>query len=86
MEKLVHRELDDNRKKLLLQELLKSQAFDNFMANKFVSVKRYGGEGAESMMGFFQELFGMAAEGMSDKLISTNISYMNMGCFNNIYE
>lgn len=26
------------------------------MATKFATVKRYGGEGAESMMGFFYEL------------------------------
>ncbi|XP_064464029.1 2-oxoadipate dehydrogenase complex component E1-like [Ornithodoros turicata] len=37
--------------------LLKSQAFDNFLAAKFSTVKRYGGEGAESMMAFFYELF-----------------------------
>ncbi|PIO34739.1 hypothetical protein AB205_0089000 [Aquarana catesbeiana] len=31
--------------------------FDHFLATKFSTVKRYGGEGAESMMGFFHELF-----------------------------
>ena len=35
---------------------LRSQNFDNFMAVKFASVKRYGGEGAESMMGVFLEM------------------------------
>lgn len=38
-------------------ELISSQAFDNFLAKKFPTVKRYGGEGAESMMVFFDELF-----------------------------
>lgn len=33
------------------------QEFDHFLATKFATVKRYGGEGAESMMGFFYELF-----------------------------
>jgi len=33
------------------------QAFDNFLAKKFPTVKRYGAEGAESMMAFFDELF-----------------------------
>ena len=33
------------------------QAFDNFVAKKFPTVKRYGAEGAESMMAFFDELF-----------------------------
>lgn len=37
--------------------LLKSQAWDNFLAKKFPSVKRYGGEGAESIMAFFRQLF-----------------------------
>lgn len=37
--------------------LLKSQAWDNFLATKFTTVKRYGAEGAESMMAFFRELF-----------------------------
>ena len=44
-------------KKSLALEMLKSQAFDNFLATKFQSVKRYGGEGAEAMMGFFTQLF-----------------------------
>lgn len=33
------------------------QAFDNFLAKKFPTVKRYGAEGAESMLAFFDELF-----------------------------
>ena len=38
-----------------------SQAFDHFLANKFGSVKRYGGEGAESGYPFYQQLFQIAA-------------------------
>ncbi|CAB0031967.1 unnamed protein product [Trichogramma brassicae] len=54
----IHREpLDDETKRSIAREMLKSQAFDRFLAVKFVSVKRYGGEGAESMMAFFHELF-----------------------------
>ena len=37
------------------------QEFDHFLGTKFATVKRYGGEGAESMMGFFHELFRQAA-------------------------
>jgi len=37
------------------------QAFDHFLANKFTTVKRYGGEGAESAMAFYDELFSIAA-------------------------
>lgn len=43
------------------------QAFDNFLANKFTTVKRYGGEGAESAMGFYDQLFKLAASaGITD--------------------
>lgn len=42
--------------------LIRSQAWDNFLATKFPSVKRYGGEGAESMMAFFRQLFLSATE------------------------
>lgn len=37
------------------------QNFDHFLALKFATVKRYGGEGAEAMMVFFNELFTQAA-------------------------
>lgn len=37
--------------------LLQSQAWDNFLATKYPSVKRYSGEGAESMLAFFRQLF-----------------------------
>lgn len=52
-----------NTKVKIATELLKSQAFDNFLANKFTGVKRYGGEGAESMMAFFSEFFQLASKG-----------------------
>lgn len=64
MEQLVHKELDHSKRKNLAKEMLKSQAFDKFLATKFVTVKRYGGEGAESMMGFFMEFFNTSANGM----------------------
>lgn len=37
-------------------ELARSQNFDHFLAKKFQTVKRYGGEGCESMMAFFLQL------------------------------
>lgn len=46
----------------LARDLLCSQAFDNFLATKFQSVKRYGAEGGESMLGFFTETFRKAAQ------------------------
>ncbi|XP_067090136.1 2-oxoadipate dehydrogenase complex component E1 [Osmerus mordax] len=47
--------------------LLESQEFDHFLATKFATVKRYGGEGAESMMAFFYEVLRLSASsGVSD--------------------
>ncbi|KAM3609018.1 uncharacterized protein V6R79_008537 [Siganus canaliculatus] len=54
----------------LAKIMLESQEFDHFLATKFSTVKRYGGEGAESMMGFFYELFHqMAQSGVTDIVI-----------------
>jgi probable 2-oxoglutarate dehydrogenase E1 component DHKTD1 len=64
MEQVVHVDLDHNTRRNLAKEMLKSQAFDKFLATKFVTVKRYGGEGAESMMGFFMEFLNTSANGM----------------------
>lgn len=63
-EQLSSEELEPEIKIKLASELLKSEAFDNFLGVKFVTLKRYGGEGAESMMGFFIELFQKSVEGM----------------------
>uniref|UniRef100_A0A4W4FHU4 2-oxoadipate dehydrogenase complex component E1 n=1 Tax=Electrophorus electricus TaxID=8005 RepID=A0A4W4FHU4_ELEEL len=51
----------------LAKLMLESQEFDHFLGTKFATVKRYGGEGAESMMGFFFELFrSVASDGVTD--------------------
>ncbi|XP_032099971.1 probable 2-oxoglutarate dehydrogenase E1 component DHKTD1, mitochondrial [Sapajus apella] len=56
--------------KHLSKLMLESQEFDHFLATKFSTVKRYGGEGAESMMGFFHELLKMSAySGITDVII-----------------
>lgn len=58
------------RRKKMAEILLKSQVFDNFLAAKFSTVKRYGGEGAESMMTFFYELFCQAPKtGVTDIVV-----------------
>ena len=49
--------LSTTDRKEIAQLLIKSEAWDHFLALKFPSVKRYGGEGAESMMSFFRTLF-----------------------------
>ncbi|XP_022702422.1 probable 2-oxoglutarate dehydrogenase E1 component DHKTD1, mitochondrial isoform X1 [Varroa jacobsoni] len=43
--------------KQVCKALLESQTFDQFVATKFATTKRYGGEGAESMNAFFLQLF-----------------------------
>ena len=63
--------LEASVKRDLALEMLKSQTFDNFLATKFQSVKRYGGEGAEAMMGFFTQLFHQAqADNIEDIIIA----------------
>lgn len=41
----------------------KSEVFDHFMSKKFPQVKRYGLEGAESMMVALDKLFHVANDG-----------------------
>jgi len=66
-----HQPLEASVKRSLALEMLKSQTFDNFLATKFQSVKRYGGEGAEAMMGFFTQLFHQAqADNIEDIIIA----------------
>ncbi|KAK2567368.1 2-oxoadipate dehydrogenase complex component E1 [Acropora cervicornis] len=57
IEESVHWPVETERQVHLAKLLLRSQAFDNFLAKKFPTVKRYGAEGAESMLAFFDELF-----------------------------
>uniref|UniRef100_A0A182QNH5 Transketolase-like pyrimidine-binding domain-containing protein n=1 Tax=Anopheles farauti TaxID=69004 RepID=A0A182QNH5_9DIPT len=60
-EQLFQHERPTTERRELAELMLKSQAFDHFLAVKFPTVKRYGGEGAESMMAFYWELFRCAA-------------------------
>lgn len=56
-------QLTNDEKIEIAKEMIKSQAWDNFLAIKFSMVKRYGGEGAEAMMAFFTELFKLTSQG-----------------------
>uniref|UniRef100_A0A8C0YIY3 2-oxoadipate dehydrogenase complex component E1 n=1 Tax=Cyprinus carpio carpio TaxID=630221 RepID=A0A8C0YIY3_CYPCA len=56
-EELKKEAFSPEERRQLAKLMLESQEFDHFLATKFATVKRYGGEGAESMMGFFYELF-----------------------------
>ncbi|XP_014639154.1 PREDICTED: probable 2-oxoglutarate dehydrogenase E1 component DHKTD1, mitochondrial isoform X2 [Ceratotherium simum simum] len=62
-EKLKKETFTTEERKHLSKLMLESQEFDHFLATKFATVKRYGGEGAESMMGFFHELLKLSAYG-----------------------
>uniref|UniRef100_A0A8C4K1A3 2-oxoadipate dehydrogenase complex component E1 n=1 Tax=Dromaius novaehollandiae TaxID=8790 RepID=A0A8C4K1A3_DRONO len=69
-EELKQETFTTEEKKHLSKLMLESQEFDHFLATKFATVKRYGGEGAESMMGFFHELFKMCAySGVTDIIL-----------------
>ncbi|NWQ80546.1 DHTK1 dehydrogenase, partial [Columbina picui] len=69
-EELKQETFTPEEKKHLCKLMLESQEFDHFLATKFATVKRYGGEGAESMMGFFHELFKMCAySGVTDIIL-----------------
>ncbi|CAL1595005.1 unnamed protein product [Knipowitschia caucasica] len=69
-EALKNQSFNTEEKKRLAKIMLESQEFDHFLATKFATVKRYGGEGAESMMGFFYELFHQANHsGVTDIVI-----------------
>ncbi|KAK6641528.1 hypothetical protein RUM44_013240 [Polyplax serrata] len=48
--------LPEKQEIILMEGMLKSQIFDQFLATKFSTLKRYGGEGAESMIAIFQQL------------------------------
>uniref|UniRef100_A0A0C9RMD5 CG1544 protein n=1 Tax=Fopius arisanus TaxID=64838 RepID=A0A0C9RMD5_9HYME len=70
-ERIHKEELDDGTKKAIAAEMIKSQAFDNFLKIKFVSFKRYAGEGAEAMMAFFHEFFKLSAsEGLEQIVLA----------------
>uniref|UniRef100_A0A8C1Y6F2 2-oxoadipate dehydrogenase complex component E1 n=1 Tax=Cyprinus carpio TaxID=7962 RepID=A0A8C1Y6F2_CYPCA len=66
-EELKKEAFSPEERRQLAKLMLESQEFDHFLATKFATVKRYGGEGAESMMGFFYELFRSAVySGVTD--------------------
>lgn len=69
-EELKKKSFSTEERRQLAKIMLESQEFDHFLATKFATVKRYGGEGAESMMGFFYELFYQSAHsGVTDIVI-----------------
>lgn len=69
MESSENSSLDDKTRRKILEEMLKSQAFDNFLGTKFVTFKRFSGEGSESMMAFFHEFFRLSAQNDLENII-----------------
>lgn len=61
--------LDSDAKRQIAELLIKSQAWDNFLATKFPTVKRYGAEGAEAMMAFFRQIFASASADEMDHVV-----------------
>uniref|UniRef100_A0AC35FBU2 Transketolase-like pyrimidine-binding domain-containing protein n=1 Tax=Panagrolaimus sp. PS1159 TaxID=55785 RepID=A0AC35FBU2_9BILA len=61
-EKVLTEDLSRDDKQRIVKLMLKSQNFDNFLALKFPTLKRYGCEGAESMFAFFSEIFEQAPQ------------------------
>ncbi|XP_076065924.1 2-oxoadipate dehydrogenase complex component E1 [Oratosquilla oratoria] len=62
--------------------MLQSQAWDKFLTNKFQSVKRYGGEGAESLMAFITDMFEHLS---SDNVEEVLIGMAHRGRLNLLY-
>lgn len=54
--------ISKEQKRNLAKTLIKSQTFENFLATKFPTVKRYSGEGSESTLAFCTELFRLSAK------------------------
>ncbi|KAI9563198.1 hypothetical protein GHT06_010655 [Daphnia sinensis] len=60
-EAISSQEVDPVTKKEIAEAMIISQNFDNFVGSKFPTVKRYGGEGAESCIPFYREIFKLAS-------------------------
>lgn len=57
-------QLSSEKRRTIGEHLTRSETLDQFLAKKFPTLKRYGAEGAESMMAFFEEVFEKASEGV----------------------
>lgn len=57
----------------LAKSLLEAEAFDHFLAKKFQSVKRYGGEGGETMITFVEELIRATSAKNTDSKLNSEL-------------
>lgn len=46
----------------ILELMVRAQVWDQYVAKKFPTYKRYGGEGAETMFAFFRQIFSSATD------------------------
>ena len=74
-EALQNEPFDNQTKVDLLKLLLKSQAFDHFLAAKFPTFKRYSLEGGESSLAFYHSLFQNAAQSIIFINIFLGVNY-----------
>lgn len=63
IEEMLPTKVDRETKLRLFELLVRSETFDNFMAKRFPQVKRYGLEGAESMMVALDSIFSSSSLG-----------------------
>lgn len=56
-EKYLQTPISNDVKTQILELMIKSQAWDHYLAKKHPNYKRYGGEGAETKMAFFRQIF-----------------------------
>lgn len=60
-EALAVQDIEPEIKRAVAEAMVISQNFDHFVGSKFPTVKRYGGEGAEGCIPFYQEIFRLAS-------------------------
>ena len=68
-EEIQQQEISQDERTAVRDILLKSQTFDRFLGKKFPTVKRYSGEGAESMLVFMDELISLSAKGTLENIV-----------------
>lgn len=61
-EKYLFAPIANDTKCEILELVVRSQVWDQYMAKKFPTYKRYGGEGAETALAFFRQIFSSATD------------------------
>lgn len=61
-EKYLQESISNDVKNQIIELMIKSQAWDHYLAKKHPNYKRYGGEGAETALAFFRQIFDSSTE------------------------